>query len=347
MSEERSTRQFIGWIATILVVSFCSGFLIGLSEHRSGQNVSQFVNDHLHLEFKNERVLLIFQCGNKSGLSGYDLLADDILIDQKAVEARLDGPISKLTQSELFATTTSFGMGALGMAFNFSDQLKSLKARKSKWSAITLILLLGVIPPGYLGYRASEFVTLECFTSTLYEYLKKPENWKRYQFKALKSLYVAVEHCIPRHVSHSQERNQYKRWLALLSNEDGEFQPVDWPSHAEELVIVNKLTQEDRSKQGIGWGDSIYFRLCGGENALCPADPKIDGNDFKILLKQERACHLRDVELKSRLANVSIEELFPLALDRSSHQAGDEKAATAWRYILMELSGKATAATHQ
>jgi hypothetical protein len=45
------------------------------------------------------------------------------------------------------------------------------------------------------------------------------------------------------------------------------------------------------------WGDSIYLRLFGMQE-LTLRDPKIDKFDFRILLKQAKACRQRDEEIK-------------------------------------------------
>lgn len=216
------------WLALIVVaVSFCTGFLIGLGEHRDGKQIAEFVSAYTKSELSDGSAMLTFQCGSNEKLVAYDLLDDEVLLNRDAIEARLHNPLFKFTQNELFGAAAGFAASSLGAAYSFNDEIKLIAAGKSSLRRVALVFILA-IPTAYVGYSASDYFKLECNSNKLYEYLYKAENWKPHQFYALKALYDSVEPCVPRRVSVSVSgffpglRNtKLNDWLELI------YEPMD------------------------------------------------------------------------------------------------------------------------
>jgi hypothetical protein len=134
-----------GWLALIVVISFCTGFLIGVTGHRDGKQIADFVSYYTSLDFSPDgSVMLVFRCGNSEKLVAYDLLSDGVLLDRDAIQSRRNNPLFKFTQTELFATAAGFAASSLGIAYSFTDELKLLAAGKGSWRRGALILTLAI-----------------------------------------------------------------------------------------------------------------------------------------------------------------------------------------------------------
>jgi hypothetical protein len=147
----------------------------------------------------------------------------------------------------------------------------------------------------------------------MYQYLYKKENWRPHQFYALKLLYEAIEPCVPRKItfsgySKSSSKHKLEFWIHIISKPIKGLKPVDGPTQEEKIALISKLPEHLRSLDpryrdappvGIThalWGDSIHLRLFGSDyraDRFVSVDAKIDGADFRALLKQAHACRQR------------------------------------------------------
>jgi hypothetical protein len=322
--------------ATVIVVSFFTGFLVGLGEHRDGKEVAEFVSDHTSSELTGGSPMLVFQCGSNEKLVAYDLLNDEVLVKRDAIEARLHNPLLQFTRNELFGGAAGFALTSLGAAYSFDDEVKLIAAGKSSFRRVALILIVA-IPTIYLGYEASDYFKLECASEKLYRYLYKAENWRPHQFFALRQLYQTMEPCVPRRVSFrgyvpeganigghpfEPEHKELDAWLEVISGSPEGLKPIDGPTGEEKAALLHKLSGRDAVNIDISnalWGDSIYFRLFG-TNGYTSVDAKIDGADFRALLQQSRGCQKRAEELGSRFKSGSGAEFIDFEYRRAEEE---------------------------
>lgn len=311
---KKKPERLLRLAAVVLFVSFGSGFLIGLGRHRDGKQVAEFVRDNIKLEYSNNSYFLTFQCGENQRLIAYDLLYDETILDRGAIEARRNNPLNKFSQNELFGAAAGFATASLGVAYSFNDEVKLITAGETSLRRVALVFGLA-IPTAYVGYSLSDYFKLECNSDKLYEYLYKAENWKPYQFSALKNLFETVEPCIPRRISFGnyyperKHEENFNLWFDLVSGfKDTEgIKPIEGLTKKEESDLTSKISIGVRSRLGeaqidmtsILWGDSIFMRLYGA-GGFTQLDPKIDGEDFRALIKQANVCRRRALEIQER-----------------------------------------------
>lgn len=112
-----------------------------------------------------------------------------------------------------------------------------------------------------------------------------------------------------------------------------DFEAVDGPTEDEKAALLGKLSAGMRSQFGrLGidvtralWRDSIFLRLFGA-GGFTEVDTKIDGADFRALLKQARACHQRVEELRSKSKYGSANEDFEDFVAISYQEAKTEQS---------------------
>jgi hypothetical protein len=334
-------KNFLYWASlalTVIVVSFLTGFLIGLGAHRDGKQIAEFVSGNIRSELSNGSAMVVFQCGSNQKLVAYDLLSDEVLVNRNGIEARLHNPVLKFTQNELFGAAAGFAASSLGVAFSFGDEVRLAAAGGSSLRRVAFVLVLAV-PSIYLGYGMSDYLKLECGSDELYEYLYKAGNWRPHQLNALRALYESVEPCVPRRVSFNgyspnAENKGLDFWLQLVSGEMEGLKFIGGPTEEEKAALLAKLSASTRVRFGKSrvdfaravWGDSIFLRLFGvGE--FTEVDPKIDAADFRALLQQARAWRRRAEDLKSRSGkNTSLEQTITLQYQRARHEGGYDGA---------------------
>jgi hypothetical protein len=333
MSQTATDKKPISWMRLaliVIVVSFFTGFLIGLGGHRDGKQIAEFVSAYTKSELSDGSAMLTFQCGSNQKLVAYDLLSDEILLNRDAIEARLHNPLFKFTQNELFGAAAGFATSSLGVVYSFNDEIGLIAAGESSLRRAALVFMLA-IPTAYIGYSASDYFKLECNSNKLYEYLYKAENWKPHQFYALKALYESTEPCVPRRVSVGDffpaiSNTKLNDWLELIYEPMDGFKPVDGLTEDEKAALLGKLSAGMRSRFGqlhidvtrALWGDSIFLRLFG-VGGFTEVDTKIDGADFRALLKQARACHQRVEELRSQGGSGN-EDVVAILYRRAKHE---------------------------
>jgi len=94
--------------------------------------------------------------------------------------------------------------------FNFKDELKLWKSSRS---SPELALIAGVlIPTGFLGYLASDWLRLECSSKTIYDRLVEQKFWAPHRFDAAKMLFDRMAYCIDRHVTLQPDPKSALHW---------------------------------------------------------------------------------------------------------------------------------------
>jgi hypothetical protein len=326
----------------VVIVSYLTGFLIGLGVHRDGREVSEFVMKNLTPEIGDGSAMIVFRCGDNEKLVAYDLLADAILINRDAIESRKNSPLMSFTQSELFASAVGFSMASLSVAYNFKAEVGLIAAGESSLRRVALVLTLA-IPSIYLGYSSSDRFKLECGSDKLYDYLNKPENWRPHQFSALKNLFNSVEPCIPRKVTldiwRGPDQADYDFWIKLLTQKFEGFPAPGGPSENDIAALKAKLLGVPRpayaqpiNMNEVVWGDSIFMRLFGDMKGFTMADPKIDAVDFRSLIVQARACRQRQKELANAKSSFDAIPYLYEKVKYNSHSSADIISSREYRF---------------
>lgn len=305
-------------VALAATAGLGGGFLWGVADHRSDEAVMNFVDQHIVLPETEGDAWLVFSCGSSERLVAYDLLNDEVLKNNEQIRIRMSNSSNRIFGRNIFSHYTAYAAEAFGVMFNFKDELKLWKSSRS---SPELALIAGVlIPTGFLGYLASDWLRLECGSKTIYDRLTEKKFWSPHRLDAAKVLFDRMAYCIDRHVTLQPDPKS-----ALLGEqlEGRDFQQASkdaidqWREYIsvanqglpEQSLVESRYRKRwseayhrkgEMQEAEATWGDSFYQRLYG-EESFQLADADFDKSDFRLILSADRKCNQLDRDTAKHL----------------------------------------------
>jgi hypothetical protein len=285
-------------VGVAAIAGFGGGFLWGVADHRSPEGLAGFIDERIKFD---HQTYLAFSCGNSRPLVLYDLLADKISRDPNEISA-IQGDVSnRILANDLFSHYTAFAADGAGVFFSVQDELKLWKTGQSTLRRLGLIAL-GIIPGGYLGYMASDWLNLECSSKVIYERLADKKYWAPYRMTAAKVIFDARAYCVDRlrtlqndigmldfDNGNSNKQKALEEWRSIIlpANTDLPQQSVVQSRYSTEGIGYTRDTEKVGEPT---WGDGIYQRIYGDMGGFISAEADFDMIDFQALFSAIRQC---------------------------------------------------------